>query len=208
MTSDRPPLELKGLEDRLVSRFASGLSVGLTSPEYETSLKILKNKIKEQNMDENMIDDEVLKYIAERFSNDVRQLEGALNRLLFHTVTIGGNEQVTLEDIQEAVNIVMPRNDKKRVLTEEDIIEEVSNYYSIPVDQIKSPVRNAQVALARRIAMYLCRSLLASSYVKIGQIFKRDHSTVMTAVEKVGKENKPDTQLYTAISNIKKALKK
>ena len=208
LTSDRHPRDLKDLEDRLVSRFNMGLSVNIHNPDTETLLEILKRKIVSQGLELSNYDEDGLMFLAETFSKNVRELEGALNRLLFHTVTIGGNEQVTLEDIQEAVNIVMPRNDKKRVLTEEDIIEEVSNYYSIPVDQIKSPVRNAQVALARRIAMYLCRSLLASSYVKIGQIFKRDHSTVMTAVEKVGKENKPDTQLYTAISNIKKALKK
>lgn len=208
LTSDRHPRDLKDLEDRLVSRFNMGLSVNIQNPDTETLLEILKRKIISQGLELSNYDEDGLLFLAETFSKNVRELEGALNRLLFHTVTIGGNEKVTLYDIQEAVNIVMPRNDKKRVITEEDIIEEVANYYSIPVDQIKSPVRNAQVALARRIAMYLCRTLLASSYVKIGAIFKRDHSTVMTAVEKVGKENKPDTQLYTAISNIKKALKK
>lgn len=208
LTSDRHPRDLKDLEDRLVSRFNMGLSVNIQNPDTETLLEILKRKIISQGLELSNYDEDGLLFLAETFSKNVRELEGALNRLLFHTVTIGGNEKVTLYDIQEAVNIVMPRNDKKRVITEEDIIEEVTNYYSIPVDQIKSPVRNAQVALARRIAMYLCRTLLASSYVKIGTIFKRDHSTVMTAVEKVGKENKPDTQLYTAISNIKKALKK
>ena len=208
LTSDRHPRDLKDLEDRLVSRFNMGLSVNIQNPDTDTLLEILKRKIVSQGLELSNYDEDGLLFLAETFSKNVRELEGALNRLLFHTVSIGGNEKVTLYDIQEAVNIVMPRNDKKRVINEEDIIEEVSNYYSIPVEQIKSPVRNAQVALARRIAMYLCRTLLGSSYLKIGSIFKRDHSTVMTAVEKVGKENKPDSQLYNAISNIKKALKK
>ena len=98
MTSDRPPLELKGLEDRLVSRFASGLSVGLTAPEYETSFKILKNKIKEQNMPDDIIEDDVLKYIAERFSNDVRQLEGAVTRLFAYAAMMNGSE-ITLDEL-------------------------------------------------------------------------------------------------------------
>lgn len=208
LTSDRHPSDLKDLEDRLVSRFNMGLSVNIQNPDTETLLEILKRKIVSQGLDLSNYDEDGLQFLAETFSKNVRELEGALNRLLFHTVSIVGNERVTLKDIQEAVNVVLPKNSKKKMITEDDIINEVSNYYSISTEQILSPIRNAQVALARRISMYLCRTLLSTSYVKIGTIFKRDHSTVMTAVEKVGKENKVDSQLYNAISNIKKALKK
>lgn len=208
LTADRHPRDLKDLEDRLVSRFNMGLSVSIQPPDTETLLEILKRKIELQGLDISNYDDDGLIFLAETFSKNVRELEGALNRLLFHTVSIGNNDRITLIDIKEAVNNVLPKNDKKRIINEDDIINEVSNYYSISVEQIKSPIRNAQVALARRISMYLCRSLLSSSYIKIGQVFKRDHSTVITAVEKVGKEIKTDTQLSSAISNIKKALKK
>ena len=102
----------------------------------------------------------------------------------------------------------MPKNDKKKLITAQDIVEQVAKYYSISEEQIMSPIRNAQIALARRISMYLCRSLLGMSFIQIGQFFKRDHSTVITGVDKVGREIKTDNQLASAILDLKKALKK
>ena len=93
-------------------------------------------------------------------------------------------------------------------ITENDVVDAVAKYYNLTSEQIFSKVRTAQIALARRISMFLCRSLIGSSYLKIGEVFARDHSTVMTAVDKVGKEMKTDSQLYTAVSEIKKSLKK
>lgn len=209
LTSDRHPKDLKGLEERLVSRFNMGLSVNMQTPDSDTMLEILRRKIIANNLDVKNFDEEGLVFLAETFSKNVRELEGALNRLLFHTVSIKGDERITLEDIQDAVSIMMPSNNaSKGKLTEEEIIEIVANYYNISTDMLKSKSRKAQIALARRIAMYLCRSTLNSSYKRLGQVFKRDHSTVITGVEKVDKELKKDTQLAEAISTLKKALKK
>lgn len=208
LTADRHPRDLKDLEDRLVSRFNMGLSVNIQNPDTETLLKILKKKIVSHGLSLENYDEEGLLFLAETFSKNVRELEGALNRLLFHTVSLKEDKQITLEDIQEAVNIMMPKSDKKKLITETDIIEEVAKYYNISSEQIMSSVRNAQIALARRISMYLCRTLLGMSYVQIGHAFKRDHSTVITAVDKVGREIKLDNQLALAISDVKKALKK
>lgn len=208
LTSDRHPSDLKDLEDRLVSRFNMGLSVNIQNPDQETLLEILKRKIVSHGLSLNNYSEDGLVFLAETFSKNVRELEGALNRLLFHTVSIKEDKQISLEDIQEAVSIMMPKSDKKRLINENDIVEEVSKYYNISSEQIMSPVRNAQIALARRISMYLCRSLLGMSYMQIGQFFKRDHSTVITAVDKVGREIKMDNQLALAISDLKKALKK
>ena len=95
-----------------------------------------------------------------------------------------------------------------KTLTESQIIDAVAIYFKISSDQIYSKIRTAQIALARRISMYLCRIMVGSSYVKIGEVFERDHSTVMTAVDKVGIEIKSDSQLANAIQEIKKSLKK
>ena len=187
MTSDRPPLELKGLEDRLVSRFASGLSVGLTAPEYETSFKILKNKIKEQNMPEDIIEDDVLKYIAERFSNDVRQLEGALNKLLFTAISFNNSGSITMNDAIDSFKLIGVPGEKKN-LTIEKIKIVVAEYYNISPNELSSKVRTSKIAMARHIAMYLCRTLLTSSLSQIGNEFGgRDHTTVINGIEKVEK---------------------
>ena len=169
---------------------------------------ILKKKIQSRGLNIDNYDEDGLKFLAETFSKNVRELEGALNRLLFHTVSLKDDEQISLQEIQEAVNIMMPKNDKKKLITAQDIVEQVAKYYSISEEQIMSPIRNAQIALARRISMYLCRSLLGMSYIQIGQFFKRDHSTVITGVDKVGREIKTDNQLASAILDLKKALKK
>ena len=208
LTSDRHPRDLKGLEERLVSRFIMGLCVSIKNPDTETSLEILKRKIIARGLKLSNYDEDGLLFLAETFSKNVRELEGALNRLLFHTVTINSSQKVTLSDIQDALSIMIPKSDKKRVITEEDIINEVASYYHLSTDQILSPIRNAQIALARRIAMYECRLLLNSPYKKIGQIFPRDHSTVITGVDKVGTEIKTNLQLANAVNDIKKALKK
>ena len=207
MTSDRPPLELKGLEDRLVSRFASGLSVGLTAPEYETSFKILKNKIKEQNMPEDIIEDDVLKYIAERFSNDVRQLEGALNKLLFTAISFNNSGSITMNDAIDSFKLIGVPGEKKN-LTIEKIKIVVAEYYNISPNELSSKVRTSKIAMARHIAMYLCRTLLTSSLSQIGNEFGgRDHTTVINGIEKVEKMLKNNEDYLIAIEELKSRLK-
>ena len=208
LTSDRHPKDLKGLEERLVSRFNMGLSEKIHRPDTDTMLEILKRKIVSHGLTVANYDEEGLYYLAETFSRNVRELEGALNRLLFHTVSIKGNEKITLEDIKESVQIMLPLSAKAiKTLSENDIVDSVANYYHLSSEQIYSKVRTAQIALARRICMYLCRIMIGSPYSEIGKIFERDHSTVMTAVDKVGKEIKTDSQLAAAIQEIKKNLK-
>ena len=207
MTSDRPPLELKGLEDRLVSRFASGLSVGLTAPEYETSFKILKNKIKEQNMPEDIIEDDVLKYIAERFSNDVRQLEGALNKLLFTAISFNNSGSITMNDAIDSFKLIGVPGEKKN-LTIEKIKIVVAESYNISPNELSSKVRTSKIAMARHIAMYLCRTLLTSSLSQIGNEFGgRDHTTVINGIEKVEKLCKNNEDYLIAVNELKSRLK-
>ncbi len=208
LTSDRAPSELQGLEERLVSRFNMGLSIPMHTPDTETMLRILEKKIVSNQLNVSNFDPDGLMYLAQNFSKNVRDLEGALNRVIFYTINFKHMARIDLETIKESVQPMLKQ--KKGVnLTEEDIIEEVASYYNMTDSQITSKVRTSQIALARRIAMYLCREMLDTPYLKIGKIFGgRDHSTVITAVLKVETELKTDTQMQSAISAIKKRLKK
>ncbi len=207
LTSDRCPNELKGLEDRLVSRFNMGLSVNIKNPDTDTLLEILKLKIEANGLNINNFDYNGLVYLAENFSRNVRELEGALNRLIFYTITTKHQSKINMETIQESVSGISSKKGKNNELTEDRIIEVVGDYYHLTEEQIKSKVRTSQIALARQISMYLCRTLLSTPFVQIGNIFGgRDHSTVMTSVEKVDKMLKTDAQLNNAISSIKKSL--
>ena len=207
LTSDKSPNELKGLDDRLVSRFNMGLSVNIKNPDVETCIEILKRKIEANDLNINNFDYEGIVYLAENFSKNVRELEGALNRLLFYKINSKNTSKIDVEIIKESVSGIKSSKDKQQSLTEERIIEAVGDYYRLTEEQIKSKVRTSQIALARQICMYLCRNMLNTPFVRIGKIFGgRDHSTVMTAVEKVENMLKTDAQLSTAISQIKKSL--
>ncbi len=208
LTADKQPSELQGLEERLVSRFNMGLSVTIHTPDTDTLLRILEKKIEGNQLNINNFDSEGLMFLATHFSKNVRELEGALNKVIFHNIVMKHLDRIELSTVKEAV-ASMINSSKNSVLTGEIIIEEVANYYNLTDSQIKSKIRTAQIALARRIAMYLCRELLNISYVKIGNLFGgKDHSTVISACTKVETELKTDVQLINAINDIKKRLKK
>lgn len=209
LTSDRHPNELKGLEDRLVSRFNMGLSINIHNPDTETLIEILKRKITSNGLDVKNFDADGLVFLAENFQKNVRELEGALNKLLFYLINVKHTGRIDLATVRESVLSIMTSKSKSKTVTEDKIIDAVADYYNLTENQIKSKTRTSQIALARHIAMYLCRTMLNTPYIKIGQFFGgRDHSTVITAVEKVDNSLKCDTLLATAISDIQKSLKR
>ena len=204
ITSDRHPEELKGLEDRLVSRFSSGLSVGIDSPEFETALAILQNKLSYDDISN--IDEEVLSYIASRFSIDVRRLEGALNRLMFVSISFYPGQPITLDIALEAFK-GMESLKPGEELTLEKIKNVVADYYGLTRQQIISKSRTSNIANARHIAVYLCRKHLDLPFTKIGEGFgKRDHSTIMSSYEKVNKLLNTNESYKLAIKEIEKIL--
>lgn len=208
LTSDRHPNDLQGLEDRLVSRFNMGLSVQMHSPDTETLMKILEKKIIANQLNINNFTYDGLLFLTQNFSKNVRELEGALNRVIFHTINMKHLDRIDLVTVKESVSSIL-KTKKHQELTESHIISTVADYYNMTDSQITSKVRTSQIALARRIAMYLCRELLNTPYQKIGSLFGgRDHSTVISSVIKVETELKTDVQLMSAISSIKKMLKK
>ena len=208
LTSDRHPSELQGLEDRLVTRFNSGLQINITTPDLETRKNILKKKITLNNLNIEDFDEEVITFFAENFPNNVRELEGALNRLLFYVVSIAPTTHVTMEVALNSVQSLINVKDAVTKLSETKIINVVADYYNLTPALLIGRNRTGQVALARHIAMYLCRDILDLPFVRIGKAFGgKDHSTVINAVDKVEKQLKSDPALIQAINEIKERLK-
>lgn len=205
ITSDRHPTEIKGLEDRLISRFSSGLSVGVDSPEFETSLAILKMKLEHHSLDSTMIDDDVLTYLATNFSKDVRKLEGALNRLIFYSINFGADRHI---DFKMAIGAFKTQpNPNEKEISVNKIKRVVSDYYGLTKQQLVSKSRTKNISNARHIAIYLCRKHLDLPFAKIGEEFgKRDHSTIISSCEKIEIQLKKDSFMSVALAEIEKLL--
>ena len=204
ITSDRLPTDIKGLEDRLISRFSSGLSVGVDSPEFETAMAILYMKIRNQSLDENLFHEDALAYIATNFSDDIRQLEGALNRLLFFSIEFSENGQITLDTALSAFrgDFTPPKE-----LDPKTIKRIVADYYGLTITQLIGKSRTKAISNARHIAIYLIRKHLDLAYNKIGEEFgKRDHSTIISACDKIEKGITKDPILASAIIELEKKL--
>ncbi len=204
ITSDIHPTELKGIENRLISRFSSGLSVSVGSPEFETAKAILQKKL-EGRKEEIMIEDEVLDYLATRFASDVRKLEGTLNELFFKAILYNPSKI----DLEFTKNIFKdnPISAPDDELTPKKIKKVVCEYYGLTVTQIVSKSRTKNIANARHIAVYLCRKHLSMPFVKIGFEFgNRDHSTISASYEKMVKLLKENETFQQAIIQIENKL--
>lgn len=208
LTSDRHPSELKGLENRLVSRFNQGLQISISVPDLETRKEILKKKIIANNLDVNDFDDDVLEFFADRFGNNVRDLEGALNRLLFFIINIHPTTKVTYEIAAQSVESLINVLDSQTKLSEKRVISVVADYYNLTPTQLTGRNRTTQVSMARHIAMYLMRELLDLPFSKVGKAFGgKDHSTVMNAIQKVEKLLKTDPSFKKVINDLNARLK-
>ncbi len=213
VTSDRTPSEIRGLSDRIISRFNQGLNVNIEAPEYETSINILKMKIanypgyNKSSIDD--IDDDVFSYLATNFSQDVRSLEGAVNRLLFYSAMFPNLEEGNRITLKLAVEAFKDQiKDGKNELAISTVRKAVCDYYNLTKQQITSANRTKNISNARQIAMYLCRKLLDATYDDIGQEFGgRDHSTVMSSISSVEKKIKTDPLYLKAINEIESRIK-
>ena len=208
ITSDRQPNELSGLENRLVTRFTQGLVVKINEPDQNTCVNILRKKILENGLDINRFDDNVLYFFADRFSKNVRELEGALHRLIFYIISLNTNEKITMEIAMEAISSIVSGKQFATQLNEQKIINVVADYYNLAPSQLTGKIRTGQIALARHIAMYLIRNMLDVPFKKIGDMFGgKDHTTVMSAITKVEKELKTNETLKEAVDELQKRLK-
>lgn len=208
LTSDRNPNDLRGLEARLVSRFASGLTVGMNAPEYDTAKAILKRKIDAKNFDLSNIDDEVLTFIAQNYSTDVRQLEGALTRLFFYVTTINKSEVINLPLAMEALKNITPPKRSNSSIAVEDIKKVVCDYYGLTLQQLTGSSRMSAITTPRFIAIYLCRSMLNMTFEDIGVEFNRDHSSIMNACIKIDKLLNEDQSYKLVVNKLQQMLTK
>jgi chromosomal replication initiator protein len=201
LTSDKPPKEMETLEERIRSRFEWGLMADIGVPDYETRMAILRKKTESDKFD---IDDEVLDYIANNIKSNVRELEGALNKLLaYHNLE---NVDITMEVAEkELANIITP--DKPREITPQLIIEVVSEHFHITVDQMISKNRSSDIARPRQIAMYLCKNMSSTSLDTVGALLGgRDHSTIIHGVKKITEEYDTNENTRALIETIKKKI--
>ena len=209
IASDRLPQDIKGLEDRLITRFSSGLAVSIDSPEFETSVKMLKSKITNSLYSDASFDEDVFTFIASNFNRNVRDLEGALNRVIFYAIQFqqdGG--RIKLETAMQALKGQTTAKEEKSKLTIKKIIKTVADYYNLTPQQIISKTRTGPIANARHISIYLSRKLLDLSYIKIGEEFGgRDHSTIISSCSKVEKLSKNDTYFAQAVKEIEALVK-
>lgn len=204
ISSDRSQNDLKLLEDRLKTRFSWGITVDILPPEYELRIKIFQNKLKAEKI-ETFVPEEVIEYIAANIGDDVRALEGSLNRLLAYTATMGYKE-INLEVAEEALKDFLYKNSNE-INSIHKIQKTVAEYFKISIEDLKSKKRSANLTFPRQIAMYLSRNLTTESFPRIGIEFgNRDHATVMHSCDKIERELKKNKELEIMINKIKKDL--
>lgn len=207
MTSDQPPERLDGLDERLKTRFTQGLVLPIQRPDLNTSKQILEMKIENNGSNVSDFDPDVISFLASKFSKNVRELEGALNRLLFYVINVSPTKHVTMEVAGKALQTLVSAKEEKGELTVERIIATVADYYSLTPSQLTGRIRVSRIAMARHVAMYLIRLLLDTPFIKIGEAFGgKDHATVINGVKKVEKTLKTDKDMAMAISELKSKL--
>ena len=202
ISSDRPPKEIPTLEDRLRSRFEWGLIADIQAPDLETRIAILRKKAKMENIE---VHDEIMQYIATKIKSNIRELEGALIRVVAYSSLT--NKAITVDLAEEALKDIISSN-KPREITVNLIKEEVANQYNIKMEDFNSKRRTKAIAFPRQIAMYLTRELTDLSLPKIGDEFGgRDHTTVIHACDKINNNMVDDEDFKDKIEYIINKLK-
>ena len=201
LTSDKPPKDMETLEERIRSRFEWGLMADVGVPDYETRMAILKKKAESDHFH---ISDEILQYIANNIKSNVRELEGALNKLSAYNNLV--NTEITMEIAEkELQNYITP--DKPKEITPQLIIEVVTEHFNISMDQMISKSRSSDIAKPRQIAMFLCKTMTDIPLDTIGSFLGgRDHSTIIYGIKKITEEYEGNEATKSLIDTIKKKI--
>ncbi|MCC8137967.1 MAG: chromosomal replication initiator protein DnaA [Clostridiales bacterium] len=201
ISSDKPPKEIETLEARLRSRFEWGLIADISSPDFETRMAILQKK---EELDGYNIDNEVIKYIAMNVKSNIRELEGALNKLI--AMSRLDKKEINVALAEEAIkDIISP--DSKREITPELIINTVAEHFQISPEDIKGSKRNSEIVFPRQIAMYLCLEMTNAGTKHVGTIMgNRDHSTIIHGQKKIAGEMKTSENTRNTVEIIKKKI--
>ena len=206
LSADKPPKQLKNLEERLVTRFEGGMTADIQQPDFETRVAILNNKMKGESIH---LPQYVVEFIAQNVTANIRELEGALLRVIayfhFRNKTIDENDRDNnMATAREALKLERERDIE---ITLEDIIKAVTEYYNLEANDLTSKSRIQTIAQPRQVAMYLGRTLTNLSLVAIGRSFLRDHTTVMHAVDKIADLVKKDPEIREDVENLEDQLK-
>ncbi|HJD56042.1 MAG TPA: chromosomal replication initiator protein DnaA [Rickettsia endosymbiont of Pyrocoelia pectoralis] len=200
ISCDRSPSDLDNIEDRIKSRLGWGLVADVHSTTYELRLGILESKIEQMNV---KVPRDVIDFLASKIVSNVRELEGALNKVIAHSNFT--TKEITLENTQNILRDLLRSNE--RIITVEDIQKKIANRYNIKLSDMSSPVRTRTIARPRQIAMYLSKILTPKSLVDIGKKFgKKDHTTVMHAIKKVEELLESDLELREEVNLMMKIL--
>jgi len=201
LSSDRPPKQIITLEERLRSRFEWGLIADLTAPDLETRIAILRAKAEEQGVP---VGSEALEFIARKVVSNIRELEGALNRIAAYASMQG---MPITPDLAQAVLSNVLYNPRKRAVTPERIAQAVSEYYSVDLEALKSQKRDRAIVTPRQIAMYLMRAETDVSLMRIGaELGGRDHSTVLHACDKIDREMHENEELRRELAAVREMI--
>ena len=201
ISSDKPPKDMEILEERFRSRFEWGLIADITLPDYETRMAILHKK---EEMEGYNISEEVIKYIATNIKSNIRELEGAFNKVMASSKL--EKKEVTLELAEQALKDIISPNEQK-VITPDYIISVVAEHYHVTVADLCGNKRSSKIVMPRQIAMYLCRDIIDTSLKTIGKnLGDRDHTTVMHGIEKIENELKVNDNLRNSIETLKKKI--
>ena len=201
ITSDKPPIEMQGLEQRLLSRFKWGLAADIQIPDFETRVKILKHKIYNSGIE---LSDEIVEYIASHLTTTIRDLEGAMVSLLAQSTL--NKKEITIDLAKQIVDKFVKNT--KREISIDYIQKVVCDYFDMQVDTLKSKTRKREIVQARQIAMYFAKTMTKTSLTSIGsQIGGKDHATVLHSCKTVNNLLETDKRFKTYISEIEKKLK-
>ncbi|MFA7117582.1 MAG: chromosomal replication initiator protein DnaA [Sphaerochaetaceae bacterium] len=204
-TCDRPINELKGMTDRLISRFERGLNVDLQPPSYETRVAILRNKCKMHNKSMNS---DIIDYIAQNVSSNVRDLEASLTKLIAYSELL--NQELTLSKAKELLSVMpfVKSGSVEEGLSIQSIIKTICNYFNVSLTDLKSKKKNKSLIQPRQIAMYLSKDMTSFSLTEIGSEFgNRDHTTVMHACERINSLMSVNADTKTLIEKLKREIK-
>ena len=203
ISSDRPPKELKELDERFISRFLMGLIVDISQPDYETRMAILK---KYEEVNNTNLSEDILQYIAENIKSNVRELEGAFNKVIAFA-KLSKIDNMTLESVEDTLkDMIYP--DQPKEITSEKILNVIADHFGVTPDDITSKKRNQEFVLPRQIFMYLCHEMINGiSYSQIAKILgKKDHTTVLYGFKKISEDVKANDEIANKVDVIRKKI--
>ncbi|MCX6810230.1 MAG: chromosomal replication initiator protein DnaA [Candidatus Berkelbacteria bacterium] len=202
LTSDRPPKELKGLEKRLITRFEWGMVADIQAPNYETRLAILKEKCQEHGK---IINEEILEFIAKNINDSIRELEGALTKLLAHIDLI--NEVPSVSMAERILSDNFSRNSKKQIVPIDKVIKAIQKFYNISFDDIVSKRRNKEIIKPRHMTMYILHHIIGMSFPDIGrELGGKDHTTIMHGCKSITKDINNSKQIKDELELLKESI--